>query len=173
MAQCLSVCLWFRVWSWGPGIKFRIRVPAGSLLLPLPVSLPLSVCFSWVNKIFLKNPNNATWLKYPSLICLRLKPGQERMISRAQYYFDPCRIALIELSVLMISFPRTPLHEICLCVNAENFITKTARKDSWFTTRGSSDFSRHLALYIYFFISWTLCNWLDFPFCICYQEAQS
>ena len=33
------------VWSWGPGIESRIRVPAGSLLFPLPVSLPLS----WIN----------------------------------------------------------------------------------------------------------------------------
>ena len=29
--------------------------PAGSLLLPLPLSLPLSVCLSLINKIFLKN----------------------------------------------------------------------------------------------------------------------
>ena len=34
-----------------PGIKSHIRVPARSLLLPLPVSLPLSVCLSWVNKL--------------------------------------------------------------------------------------------------------------------------
>ena len=42
----LSVCLWLRLWSWGPGIKFRIGLPAGSLLLPLPVSLPLSLSVS-------------------------------------------------------------------------------------------------------------------------------
>ena len=29
----------------GPGIESHIGVPAGSLLLPLPVSLPLSVSF--------------------------------------------------------------------------------------------------------------------------------
>ena len=32
----------------GPGIEFRIGVPAGSLLLPLPMSLPFSV--SLMNK---------------------------------------------------------------------------------------------------------------------------
>ena len=39
----------------GPGIKFHIRLPVGSLLLPLPMSL-LSLCFSheWINNIFLK-----------------------------------------------------------------------------------------------------------------------
>ncbi|CAK7320259.1 hypothetical protein VULLAG_LOCUS22521 [Vulpes lagopus] len=30
----------------GPGIESHIRLPAGSLLLPLPMSLPLSVCVS-------------------------------------------------------------------------------------------------------------------------------
>ena len=36
-----------------PGIKFRIGVPVGSLLLPLPVSLPLSLRVSHesINKI--------------------------------------------------------------------------------------------------------------------------
>ena len=31
-------------WSQGPRIKSRIGLPTGSLLLPLPMSLPLSVC---------------------------------------------------------------------------------------------------------------------------------
>ena len=48
MAQWLSLCLPLRSWSWSPVIKSHIRVPAGSLLLPLPVSLPLSV--SLMNK---------------------------------------------------------------------------------------------------------------------------
>ena len=39
-----AICLWLRAWSWGPGIKPCIGVPAESLLLPLPVSLPLSLC---------------------------------------------------------------------------------------------------------------------------------
>ena len=48
VAQRLSVCLRPRAWSWGPGIKYHIRLPAWSLLLPLPVSLPLllSLCVS-------------------------------------------------------------------------------------------------------------------------------
>ena len=46
VAQQLSVCLWLRSGSWDPGIKSHIRLPAGSLLLPLPVSLPLSLCVS-------------------------------------------------------------------------------------------------------------------------------
>ena len=52
-----SVCLWLRSWSWGPRIKSHIKLPTGSLLLPLPVSLPLSVCLSWINKILKKK----TW----------------------------------------------------------------------------------------------------------------
>ena len=43
VAQWLSICLWLRFWSRGPGIEYRIRLPAWSLLLPLPVSLPLSM----------------------------------------------------------------------------------------------------------------------------------
>ena len=34
----------------GPGIKSRIRLPVRSLLLPLPVSLPLSQSVSLMNK---------------------------------------------------------------------------------------------------------------------------
>ena len=43
VAQWLRASLWLRVWSWSPRIKSHIRVPAWSLLLPLPVSLPLSL----------------------------------------------------------------------------------------------------------------------------------
>ena len=46
VAQWLSVCLWLWSGSRGPGIESRIRLPAWRLLLPLPVSLPLSVCLS-------------------------------------------------------------------------------------------------------------------------------
>ena len=48
VAQRLSICLWLRAWSPSPGIKSPIGLPAWSLLLPLPVSLPLSV--SLMNK---------------------------------------------------------------------------------------------------------------------------
>ena len=48
VAQRLSVCLQLRLWSRGPGIKFHIRLPTESLLLPLPMSLPL--CVSFMNK---------------------------------------------------------------------------------------------------------------------------
>ena len=50
VAQWLSV-LQLRLWSQGPGTEFYIRLPAaGILLLPLHISLPLSVCLSWINK---------------------------------------------------------------------------------------------------------------------------
>ena len=39
VAQWLTVYLWLRLWSWGPGIESCIGLPAGSLLLPLPMSL--------------------------------------------------------------------------------------------------------------------------------------
>ena len=48
--QWLSICLWLRVWSRGPGIESRIRFPVESLLVPLPVSASLSLCLSWINK---------------------------------------------------------------------------------------------------------------------------
>ena len=48
------VCLWLRAWSRGPGVESHIRLPTGSLLLPLPMSLPLSLCLSWINKILKK-----------------------------------------------------------------------------------------------------------------------
>ena len=52
VAQRLSICLQLRAWSWSPGIKSHVRLPARSLLLPLPVCLPL--CLSWTNKILKK-----------------------------------------------------------------------------------------------------------------------
>ena len=50
VAQQLSVCLSLRVWSWSPRMESHIRIPAWSLLLPLPMSLPFSLCLSWINK---------------------------------------------------------------------------------------------------------------------------
>ena len=58
MAQWLSICSRLRSWSQGPGIRPRIGLPTGSLILPLPMSLPLSLCFSLTNKIFLKRENS-------------------------------------------------------------------------------------------------------------------
>ena len=46
VAQQISTCLWPRAWSWKPGIESDIGLSAWSLLLPLPVSLPLSLCVS-------------------------------------------------------------------------------------------------------------------------------
>ena len=54
VAQQLGVCLQLRVWSRGPGIESPIWLPVESLLLPLPVSLPPSLCVSWINKYILK-----------------------------------------------------------------------------------------------------------------------
>ena len=50
VAQWFSVCLWSRARSWGLGIESRVRLPTWGLLLPLPVSLPLSLCLSRINK---------------------------------------------------------------------------------------------------------------------------
>ena len=43
VVQWLSVCLQLKAWPRGPEIKSHTGLPAWSLLLPLPVSLPLSV----------------------------------------------------------------------------------------------------------------------------------
>ena len=48
VAQQFSACLQPRVWSWSPGIESRVRLPACSLCLPLPLSL--CVCLLWINK---------------------------------------------------------------------------------------------------------------------------
>ena len=50
VAQQLSVCLWLRSRSWRPGIESRVGLPAWSLLLPPPVSLPLSLSMSIIHK---------------------------------------------------------------------------------------------------------------------------
>ena len=52
VAQRLSICGWVKALSRGLGIKSRIGFPTGSLILLLPVSLPLPPCLSWINKIF-------------------------------------------------------------------------------------------------------------------------
>ena len=36
VAQGISICLWLRLWSQGPGIKSHIGLSMGFLLLPLP-----------------------------------------------------------------------------------------------------------------------------------------
>ena len=47
VAQWLSGCLGLKAWSQSPRIESHIGVPAWSLLLSLPVSLPFSL--SWIN----------------------------------------------------------------------------------------------------------------------------
>ena len=46
VSQWLSIYLWLRSWSRGPRVESCIGVPTGSLLIPLPVSLSLSVYLS-------------------------------------------------------------------------------------------------------------------------------
>ena len=54
--RATQVAQWFRVWSWRPRMESHVRIPAWSLLLPLPVPLRffLSLCLSWINKLFFK-----------------------------------------------------------------------------------------------------------------------
>ena len=54
MPQWLNICLPLRSWSLGPGMESHIGLPMKSLLLSLPMLLPLSLCLSWIIKI-LKN----------------------------------------------------------------------------------------------------------------------
>ena len=62
VSRWLSICLQLRSWSWGPGMESCTRLPAGSLLLLLSMSLPLSVCLSWINKI-LKKKKKISWTR--------------------------------------------------------------------------------------------------------------
>ena len=50
VAQRLGACLWLRARSWSPGIESHVGLPAWSLLLPLPMSLPLYLSVSLMNK---------------------------------------------------------------------------------------------------------------------------
>ena len=50
VAQRFSSCLWPRARSWSPGIESNVRLPAWSLLLFLPVSLPPPSSMSIINK---------------------------------------------------------------------------------------------------------------------------
>ena len=50
VAQWLGAYLQLRAWPRGPGIESHVGLPARSLLLPLPESLPLSLCVSLMNK---------------------------------------------------------------------------------------------------------------------------
>ena len=65
MAQQFSACLWPRARSWSPGIESHVGLPAWSLLLPPPVSLPLSL--SIINKSILKKKGEYVKIhnKYP------------------------------------------------------------------------------------------------------------
>ena len=51
-------------WSWRPGIESHVGLPAWSLLLPLPVSLPLSV--SLMNKQIKSLKKKKTHTEFPS-----------------------------------------------------------------------------------------------------------
>ena len=61
--QWLSICLWLRLWSRGPGTQSRNRIPVGSLLLPLPMSLPLSVSLKnrYMKNLKKKKKNKKRW----------------------------------------------------------------------------------------------------------------
>ena len=68
VAQRFSAYLWLRAWSWGPGMEHHLRLPRGSLLLPLPVFLPQSVCLSWINKILKNKSQTLNWLNHPGTL---------------------------------------------------------------------------------------------------------
>ena len=55
---------------WGSQIESLIRLPAEGLLLPLPISLPLTLCLSWINKIFRKKKRNTSYEAHIKLFFL-------------------------------------------------------------------------------------------------------
>ena len=50
VAQRFGACHWPRARSWSPGTQSHVRLLAWSLLLPLPMSLCLSLSVSLMNK---------------------------------------------------------------------------------------------------------------------------
>lgn len=92
------------------------------------------------------------------------------MASR-EHYFDPCRTALLEASICM-SLLRKHLHEIC--VYSENFMMKTTRKNSCFTTKGRDGFPKYQALfYIYFLFHGHHVSDQVFPFALATRKLSS
>ena len=90
MAQWLSIYRWHKAGPQGPGIESRVGLPARRLLLPLPGSLPLSLCLSGISKIFktqkYEKKNNFTTLLPPPAsghlgdgvpVGIRLGPGRQ------------------------------------------------------------------------------------------------
>ena len=54
VGQWLSVCFQLRLWSQDPGIESHTRLSAGSLILPLSMSLRLCGSHEQINKILKK-----------------------------------------------------------------------------------------------------------------------
>ena len=67
VTQWLSICLWLKAWSQGPGMESRIRLPTESLLLPLLMSLLLSLCVSWINFLAFVPTVLSFWNAFPLL----------------------------------------------------------------------------------------------------------
>ena len=88
VAQWLSVCLWLRWWSWGPGMESCIRLPAGNLFL-LYLCLCLSLCNSheWINKTLkiLKKESGhwreKVWVQIQNFLSTSVYSGQLKKIS--------------------------------------------------------------------------------------------
>ena len=98
VAQRLSICLQPRAWSWSPGIESHVGLPAWSLLFPLP----LSVCLSWINKIFLKIHillYNTLFHLLKYTFCLYHQPGRwpiDRSVQgRSHPAWGPVKVSMV------------------------------------------------------------------------------
>ena len=109
VAQWLSVCLQLRSWSWGSRIKSHIGPPAGILLLPLL----LSVCLSWINKVFKKKKGVGFGGGAVSHVYTYIEDFTSMMENRIQM--------LETISKRLLPHPRCALwtHQMCISANTK------------------------------------------------------
>ena len=99
---------WFSGWAAafgsgcdpGPGIESHIRLPARSLLLSLPVSLPL--CLSWINK--LKGRKKKNGRRFISWLVTKLNLGESTWHSMVCAY---CQWKPSPIIICWITYPPT------------------------------------------------------------------
>ena len=123
VAQQISGCLLRPgAWSWSPGIESHIGLPEWSLLLPLPVSLPLSLslCLSWINKILKNNKKikgstfrRASVAQSFQCLSLHFSSGHDIWVLGS----SPCQAPHLaeSLLVLSLSLPHIPP---CTCTHS-------------------------------------------------------
>ena len=118
----------------GAGIKSHIRLPAWSLLLPLPMSLPPSLCLSGINKIFKERKKlgfrSLLWVNFLSTIYY-LGHVLSLVISGVQKG-KPCWASIFEVCVMSaISHVPKQVIQPTKLRGRETYSTHSGEKGEW------------------------------------------